>query len=190
MFKQTILLQISESLSFTNFTWFILEYFVPNNVTKTLLQLQRVVEQLLNDAWVLTRFMLLVSSYTPWKHQKTRNTKWVKAEQPHVNNNQNQNLFWKFLQNLQETWGRQRWLQQATSEQMFFFEYWEVFKSISFTEYFCVSNSERCYLWKRIRELTDINYYFKLFKVLNISFFLRYCIRQPQKMVGFWSAAG
>ena len=95
-----------------------------------------------------------------------------------------------FCKIYRKTWGRQRWLRQATSEQMFFFECWEVFKSISFTEYFCVSNSERCYLWKRIRELTDINYYFKLFKVLNISFFLRYCIRQPQKMVGFWSAAG
>ena len=50
MFKQTILLQISESLSFTSLTWFIVEYFVPNNVTKTLLQHERVVEQLLNDA--------------------------------------------------------------------------------------------------------------------------------------------
>ena len=49
--QQIISLQIFYRLSSTKFTWSILEYFVPYDI--------------------LTHLMLLLSFYTPWKHQTT-----------------------------------------------------------------------------------------------------------------------
>ena len=54
-FKQTIYLQIFQRLFSTNFTWSILEYFVPNIP-------------------LLTHLGALFLYYTPWKSQKTKGT--------------------------------------------------------------------------------------------------------------------